>query len=407
MTDIEAKGRGSFGTYSNPSDMHLGVYGVSFGNLPNQYVYQKPHFDQGLETKDREEKEVDMRPEIQEAMIQGVANRLGIEVKALNVTGMGAGTAGKDLIPVSVDPRLVDQSRKFTPWTEMFMRVTNFGITADYNIITAKGGGFTAGDDAALAERNNSYSRATSKSIKQLYAVGRVTGLAQAAVPSYVLEGLQPTGTGTDSIGFGSPVGPNALQMEVLVQGQAMQELEENLIWNGNETTSTDSGNEDGTEFDGILAQQSTENQNDLAGADVTWDDVEETVQDAFDDSGHVTAAGANSRTATDLRKIMLDYFRVSPGQLGGTTGFGIPARLILETLQGPVPLIPSQFLTNTTDQGQLWFLDMEYAEMRVLLDTSFQRMGVNNDSNKFFLKKYECFLLRANMFNAFIDNID
>ncbi len=396
---------GAKGTGPIPGPMNQGVYSISFANLPNEHVYQKPIWDTTLEAKARKEMETDMRPEMKAALDRGMAYSMGIDVKALNVTDMGAGTAGKDLIPVSVDQRLVDQSRRFTPWTEMFMRVTNFGITADYNRITAKGGGFTAGDDAALSERNNTSSRAT-KPIKQLYTVGRVTGFAQAGVPSYMMQGLQPTGTGTDSIGFGSPVAPNALQMEILVQGQAMQELEENLIWNGNSTTSVGDG-EDGTEFDGVTVQQSTTNQNDIEGADITWDDVEETVQLAYDDSGHVTASGANSRTTTDLRKIMLDYFRVSPGQLGGTTGFGIPARIILETMQGPVPLIPSQYLTNTADQGQLWFLDMEYAEMRVLLDTTFQKMGINNDSEKFFLKKYETILLRATKFNAFVDNVD
>lgn len=406
MSEMEGKDFGAKGTASMPEGLDLGVYAISFGNYPNKMAYQKPVYTTGLDAKDRAEMEVDLRPELKDALDRGMALSAGIDVKALSVVGMGAGTAGKDLIPVSVDPRLVDLSRRFTPWTEMFQRVTNFGITADYNRITAKGGGFTAGDDAALAEKNNTYSRA-SKNIRQLYAVGRVTGLAQAAVPSYILQGLQPTGTGTDTIGFGSPTAPNALQMEVLVQGQALQELEENLIWNGNETASAISGNPNGTEFDGIITQQGSTNINNLAGDDVVWDDIEETGQLAFDDSGHVTAAGSNSRTAVDIRKIMLDFFRMSPGQLGGTTGFGIPARLILELMQGPVPLIPSQFLTNTVDQGQLWLMDMEFAEMRVLLDSTFQRMGVNNDSNKFFLKKYECFLLRGIQFNAFIDNID
>ena len=48
------------------------------------------------------------------------------------------------------------------------------------------------------------------------HAIGRVTGQMQAAMPSYMIQGLQPSGTGTNTASFNSPTAPNAKQYEVL-----------------------------------------------------------------------------------------------------------------------------------------------------------------------------------------------
>ena len=123
--------------------------------------------------------QIDYRPELK--------NRMSIGMKALTSTTGGEGTAGYALVPIYVDPRIVDVTRKFTPLVELIPRVTNQGLTADYNKITAKGGGYTAYEDAALPETTDTYDRA-SVSIKFLYAVGRITGQMQAAMPSYILD---------------------------------------------------------------------------------------------------------------------------------------------------------------------------------------------------------------------------
>jgi len=91
------------------------------------------------------------------------------------------------MVPIYVDPRIVDVTRKFTPIVELIARVTNQGMTADYNKITAKGGGYTAAEDAALAETNDTYDR-QSTPIKWLYAVGRTTGQMQAAMFIYFVS---------------------------------------------------------------------------------------------------------------------------------------------------------------------------------------------------------------------------
>lgn len=372
------------------------AYNASFGPIPEGTRYLDPWNSGFLPSEQKagaEQKSFDFRAEIK--------SKFDIGYKALGPTAGGAGTAGYALVPIYVDPRIVDQSRKYTPLVELIPRVTNMGLTADYNIITAKGGAYTAGADAPLPETNDTYDR-QSTSIKFLYAVGRVLGPMQAAMPSYIMEGFQPTGSGMVSGSVFSPAGaPNAKQLEVLMKARSMKELEENLIINGNASS-------DATQFSGIIALQSTTNQNDLSGAALTWDDVEETIQMAFDDGGRPKLAVASSSVVTDLRKIMIDTFRYTPEQLtaGATLPFGVPPQLVLQTMVGAMPVLPSMYLSNTSGAKQIFFLDTDFIEMRVLQDMTYEDLAKTNDSNKFMLKIYECLIMRATQFNSFIDNI-
>jgi len=376
------------------------AYKASFGALEDETRYVDPFvagFDPADQKAGAEKKSFDMRPFMKSKMEVGMKS---IMQKALTPTTGGVGTAGYALIPVYVDPRIVDQSRKWTPLCEMIPRVTNYGMTADYNVITAKGGGYTANADAALPETDDTYERA-STGIKYLYSVGRVLGPTNAAMPSYMLEGFNPTGTGMGDGSFSSSGAPSAKQTEVLIKARALKELEENLIVNG--STSTDA-----TQFDGIVALQSTTNQNDLDSAALTWDDVEETVQDAFDDGGRPKLAIASSSVITDLRKIMIDTFNFRPSDLtaGAVLPFGVPAQLVLQTMVGPIPVLPSMYLSNTSGAKQIFFLDTDFIEMRVLQDMTYEDLAKTNDSSKFMLKIYECLIMRATSFNSFIDNI-
>jgi len=366
-------------------------YEHSFGHVPNKTVYM----DGWQEVQG---KGLDLRPTFNEAVKRGITS---IHQKALGPESGGAGTAGFALVPVYVDPRIVDQSRKYTPMVEMIPRVTNQGTTADYNIITAKGSGYTANPDAPLPENDDTEDRQT-QNIKYLYSVGRILGPMQAAMPSYILEGFNPSGAGMVGGSVFSPAGaPSAKQKEVLTKSRAMKELEENLIWNGNVST-------DATQFNGIIQQQSTTNQNDLDGAAMVWDDVEDTVRMAYDDGGRPKLAVGSSKVITDLRKIMIDTFRYSPDQLvaGAELPFGVPPQLVLQTMVGAIPCLPSMFLSNTSGAKQLWFLDTDFIEMRVLQDMTYEDLAKTNDSMKFMLKIYECLLVRSPPFNAFLDNI-
>ena len=377
------------------------AYKGSFGSLPDNTRYLDPWvagFNPEEQKAGEEQKSFDFRPKLKSVMEAGVKS---ISAKALGPTAGGGGTAGYALVPIYVDPRIVDQSRKWTPLVELIPRVTNFGMTADYNVITAKGGGYTANADAALPETDDTYDRA-STSIKFLYSVGRVLGPMQAAMPSYMLEGFNPSGTGMGQGNFANTGAPSAKQTEVLVKARALKELEENLIVNGDAST-------DATQFSGIVSLQSTTNQKDLDGAALTWDDVEESVQDAFDDGGRPKIAIASSAVVTDLRKIMIDTFNFRPSDLtaGATLPFGVPAQLVLQTMVGPIPVIPSMYLSNTSGAKQIFFLDTDFIEMRDLQDMTYEDLAKTNDSSKFMLKIYECLIMRSTGFNSFIDNIE
>jgi len=63
---------------------------------------------------------------------------------------------------------------------------------------------------------------------------------------------------------------------------------------------------------------------------------------------------------------------------------------LVLQTMVGSVPVIPSMFLSNTSGAKLNLFLDTDYIEMRVLQDMTYEDLAKTNDSQKFMLKIYE-----------------
>jgi hypothetical protein len=80
-----------------------GAYAHSFGALKDQTRYVDAWSD------------TDFRPNLKKLM--------SIGMKALTSTTGGAGTAGYALVPIYVDPRIVDVTRKFTPLVELIPRV--------------------------------------------------------------------------------------------------------------------------------------------------------------------------------------------------------------------------------------------------------------------------------------------
>lgn len=331
--------------------------------------------------------------------VSGLDLRPEANFKATTTQQGGAGTAGYAMIPVYLSPMIVDETRKRTPLVELIPRVTNQGMYADWNNITAKGAAFTAVEDGAFSENDDTTDR-NSVPIKFLYSVGRVTGPAQAGQPAYVLEGFQSSGSGLGGTPFQSANAPNAMQLRVLTAARALKELEENLILNGDAST-------DATEFSGIVKLQGTTNVVDKSGAALQWDDIETAVQYAFDDGGIVKLAVGSSAAVKDVRKIIVDTFRYNPNDIpNGVLPFGVPAAVLLHTLVGPVPLIPSMYLSNTSGAKQIYFLDTDYIEMRVLQDMTYEPLAKVNDSDKFYLKIYEALVMKNPAFNAFIDNI-
>lgn len=356
------------------------VYAHSFGALGDQTAYVDPTNGH----------------DIREAL--GTYAKAGM--KALSADNTGSGTASPSaLVPVYVDPRIVDRSRKYTPLVELIPRVTNNGLTADYTIITSKGDAYTAEADDALPEKDDSYERG-SKRIKYVYSVGRVLGPMQAATPAYMLEGMSPSGSGVvGGSPFGSENAPNAKQQQVLVKSRSLKEKEEDLILNGDSSSNA-------TEYDGIIAQQGTTNQIDASSSSISYSMIEKAVTEAWKDGGRPKLAVASPTVVRQIREIMVGKLRLNSEQINTTATYGIPATRLNILTGDDIPLIPSQFLDDSAGSRKIYFLDTDYIEMRVLQDMTYEDMAKNNDSNKFMLKMYECLIMRAPQFNGFVDNL-
>jgi len=270
------------------NDRGASVYQHSFGTLSHETLYHPGMKGFAIGNDPKEAQKYDLK--------SALARKFAIGHKAMQAgTGTGgAGTAGGAMVPVYLDPRIVDLTRKYTPLVELTPRVTNLGITADWNKITAKGSAAFLAEDAPLSEQDDTYDR-VSKSIKYAYAVGRVTGPAVASYPSYILQGFQPTGSGITGSTFAPAPAPNAKQLAVQVKARALRELEENKIINGDSSTTA-------AEFDGLVSQIGTGNRVNGASAALTWDMIENAVQNAFDDGGRPNLAIASTLGLRFLR---------------------------------------------------------------------------------------------------------
>jgi len=362
------------GTKSMAGVNSAGAYSFSFGTLPHGTVYSG-----GMKVKS------DLRPKLHE--------KLEVGLKAFSSTSGGAGTAGYAMVPIYVDPDIVDVSRKYTPLVEIFPRVTNQGTTADYNTITAKGGAYTAVEDGALPETDTTYDR-NSVGIKYLYSVGRVTGVAQASNPAYMLMGFNPDGGYVG--GFQDQMGSNAKQREVLVKARELKELEESLIVNG--ATATDA-----TQFNGIVALQSTTNQVDKSTTALDLADIQTAIQYAFVDSGKPSLAIADAASFSDLLNLLQAKIGYMQPAVDAEFGFSY---ITVHTMVGPVKVVASQYLSTASGSKAIYFLDMSVWEMRVLQDMTYEDLAKTNDSEKFMLKIYECLICRNTAFNSWIKAI-
>lgn len=370
---------------ANTGNVNVSVgdaYAQSFGALPNGTVYHKIDVKSFTELKH----DINLRDDLHKLAKVGM--------KALGTTTGGAGTAGYAMIPIYLDPRIIDTTRKYTPLCELIPRVTNMGITADYNTVTAKGAAVTLAEDAALTEQDDTTDR-NSTAIKYIYAVGRVTGQSIAAYPSYVLAGFQPAGGATGT--FTDQGATNAKQLSILLKTRAIKEKEEDLIVNGN-------AGSDATQFSGIITLMGATNTVDKNTSAMVLGDIDTAIQYAFDDGGRPNLAVCSSAVYTDL----LGLLTAKIGYLSPTQqvfwGF---STIVLNTMVGQIPVIPSMFMSNSSGSKAIYFLDLSVVEMRVLQDLTFEDLAKTNDSEKFMLKMYEALIIKNTAFCSSITEIE
>lgn len=331
----------------------------------------------------------DGRPKLREAMIEKTG--LPIEKTApFSVGNLSSGTTDLSLVPIYVDPTIADLTRRLTPLVELIPRVTNYGKTADYNQVTARGMVGWQAEDAALTEVNDTYGR-QSTSIKYAYQVGRVTGPMLAASRQYLSQQYI-----------------DALNLEVRQKTISMRYMEEDTLINGKVTTRTAYGGiTTGTAEPAGFANLVTTNAVDeTATPDVTIAMLRLAVRKAR------TANDSTSLGVGDPNLIVTDYTTLDTikSLLQGSqryinTNFEIAWGLKTLEFEG-LPIIASKFMPSTGASRELHVWSTETWQMRVLQDVTYEELAKQNDSYKFMLKLYEAPICTAQQFNTRLYNL-
>ncbi len=315
--------------------------------------------------------------------------------KALSLAGTGT-----NLVPIYVDPQIVDLTRKATPLVELIPRVANRGKSVDFNQITALGDVGWLQEDAPLADQSDTYTRLSSK-IKFLYTVGRVTGPLMAASAEYI----------------------DAFSQEVLMKTKQLRYYEEHTLLNGTTTATTAPFNAQA--YSGLLTQQASTSVTDAGNpytgvADANVLDNSAAPLDIQTMRARITAARNNGG---EPKIIITDWASVDriKGLLMDFQRYLDTTKLAwgIETLSfDGIPVLGSRFLANT-GLPSTWgtsflvpsgltgpvmlFLDTDVVEMRVLQDVVMKRLAEVNDSEKFYMKLYENIINKAPTFSSLL----
>jgi len=335
-----------FGAGPTSSQKAYEAYEKSFADLPHETKYYDPWNG------------VDMRKDIQVKLLKRIES---IRKASIDSQTGGAGTAGYALIPVWVIPGIVDRTRALTPLVELIPRVSNKGLTHDFNVLTAKGGGNWRIEDAALPDDTDTYDR-VSVDMKFGYCVGRITGPAAAGWASWGDRGT-------------------AFAQDLAVKMRAAKELEEDAIINGDVDTNSE-------EYDGLIQWISTNTTN-LSSTPVTLADIRAEFATTFNAYGYPTLCVTDAATHEYIKGLLHAYLR-QPAQPTEGMPFGIPGAFFY----GQANFIKSQYMPTTSNSRRILFLDMNYIYMAVLQDWTYEELAKTNDSDKYMMKVYEALVV-------------
>jgi len=300
-----------------------------------------------------------------------------IRTKALDpTTGTTPTNAGQVLVPVSVDREFTNLTVVETPLRTLIRRVSNQGLTADYNRITALGGGSFLGLGAAIPPSEETYTRAYVP-LKYMYVRGGVLGQAEAGMAGFFSMG--------------------GMELEIMNKTNAMYQLEEDTIINGAIAT-------DPLEFDGLITIVTAGGQTDnKAGAAISLDDIRAMATDIFEAKGKPSLIVTDGNTMDAVSKLLEDQYRQVDRVQGA---FGMEA-IMFHHYTGKIPMIVDYFMPTTAAGRAMLMLDMRHIEMRVLLDYTLVPLGITRDATEFFIKSYLALVVKAPTFQGIIYNIE
>jgi len=284
--------------------------------------------------------------------LQNIGKMLN-KAPSINTTSGGTYTA-YGLQPAFVDPTIVDRTIRETPLVKLLPRRASRSLKYVYNIISAKAGAKFLLDDASLSE--NVDTRSTSYvDMKYLYGVGRITNPALAgANASYI----------------------NLFGEDVRVKMASMNEALENEIINGDTDTNA-------AGFNGLIDSITT-NTEDNSGDEITLDLLRTDFNTSFEANGLIDLVVTDGRTLNYIKGLMQDYLRFN-GQIPANMDFGIPDAFYFD---GAL-FIKDRYAPTTAASRRIFYVDTRYIFLAVLQDMTYQEMGINNDSRKYFIKWY------------------
>jgi hypothetical protein len=320
------------------------------------------------------------------ALAKGIYEKTGMDFsKAASISAAASGTTDKAVIPLYVDPSIIDITRRLTPLVELIPRVTNYGRTAEFNRLKARGvGGFNI-EDAALNEADDTYER-KSVAIKFAYSVGRVSGPYLAASKQYLSQQYV-----------------DALNLEVMNKSKTMRFIEEDGILNGYTTSRTAYGGVTtltDAEYNGINNYTSVNSNTDRASQTIDIATLRKAIRTARTAADSTTLGQGNPdmmvtdfKTLDDIKALLQDYQRIVPMD---KIAWGFQT-VVFEGL----PIIPSKFSPTTANLKRINVLDSSTWQMRVLQDMTYEELAKTNDSYKFMIKMYEALICTAPEFNT------
>jgi len=328
------------------------AYRLTFKNLFDGTVYWDPW--QGI----------DKRPELRKMLEPDIE-------KAYTLTTVGT------IVPIYVDPEIVDLTKQKTPFLDTVRRVTNRGKAAVYNRITAKPSASWLAEDAALTESDTTYEQKTAN-IKFLYSVGRLTGPSIPASKEYI----------------------NALQQEIKNHSVAVRLKEEKTLLRGTTNAGDDTAIYDynANGYDGIIKQITTNTTN-KGGGEIDVATIRDAIRQCIENGGDPNLMVTDWRTFNKIKSLLqqnITYMDVS-----GTLNYGIQAI----NFDG-IPIMPCRNMPNTSSKRVFLVLDMSVIELRVLQDLVMEELAKTNDSYKFMLKVYEVGIVKAEQFCAKVYNL-
>lgn len=345
-------------------------YSAGFGELHNKTAYSGFYTEAGIKSIATKKAEMIEAPQV---YLKHCKSEI---TKALDpTTGTTPSNAGQVLVPVAVDREFTNLALVETPLRSIIRRVSNQGLTADYNQITALGAGNFLGLNAAIPVSEDSYARQYTP-LKYMYIRGGVMGQAEAGMAGFF--------------------NVSGMDMEVQNKTQAMYQLEEDTIINGDVSS-------DALEYSGLIKLITDGGQtSNLAGAPVTLDNIKSMATTIFKAKGKPSLIVTDGDTMDAITKQIEDQYRQADRVTGA---FGMEA-VMFHHYTGKIPMIVDYFMPTTATARALLMMDMRYIENRVLLDYTLVPLAVTRDATEFFIKSYLALIVKAITFQGIVYNI-